>query len=211
MNSTSISLGWDCGPAYAGIGLNLKTTKENGYKTCPFDICITNYTGIVNCIKDDFKYLMDSNYLEVMKAEIQTPNNSVQIGDKLIRNTKYNFIFNHESPEHGNLWNQEKWSNGQYHYVVNDFKELKERYNRRVTNFREYIKTHYVTFIISRFNTDVSALKEALKETYNLDYDTHYTILRITPPCSVDFMISHFILCKVPENELKEEASSDKF
>jgi hypothetical protein len=208
MNSTAISLGWDCGPAYEGIVLNLKTNKENGYKTCPFDICVTNYTGIVNCIKDDFKYLMDSNYLEVMKAEIQTPNNSVQIGDKLIRNTKYNLVFNHESPEHGNLWNQEKWSNGQYHYVVNDFKELKERYNRRVTNFREYIKTHYVTFIISRFNTDLSALKEALKQTYNLDYGTHYTILRITPNCSVDFMISHLILCKVPENELKEEASS---
>jgi hypothetical protein len=205
MNSTAISLGWDCGPSSKGIQLNLRTTKERGYKTCPFDIGITNYRGIVDCIKDDFKYFMDSEYLELMNCNMVTSNKSVKIGDKLIRNTKYNFIFNHESPEHGNLWLQESWPYGKNTYVINDFKELKYRYNQRISNFRKYIKNNYVTFIISRYNPDISELKEALKQTYNLEFGLNYTIMHFKPHelgshATKDFIREHLTLCKVPDH-----------
>ena len=49
--TTSISLGWDCGP---GVHHVYRTTKDNGYNTCPFDLMNTNYKGIVECIRDDF-------------------------------------------------------------------------------------------------------------------------------------------------------------
>ncbi len=39
--------------------------KQNGYNTCVFDFMVSNYNGIVKCIKEDFNnfknYLLDSN------------------------------------------------------------------------------------------------------------------------------------------------------
>ena len=55
--SESISLGWNCSSATYGVQHKLRTTKKNGYKTCPFDEMITNYQGIVQCFLDNFQYL----------------------------------------------------------------------------------------------------------------------------------------------------------
>lgn len=154
MNSIGISLGWDCGPAGQGVKLGLRPTKEQGYKTCPFDLMITNYLGVIDCIEDDFKYFCDPQYLHVLNIEKDYTYLAFKKGDRVIVNTKYNFIFNHESPGHGNLYIQENWENGQEHFIIDNFKALIERYTRRIQNFRNYIydPNLYIRFIITKLN-----------------------------------------------------------
>ena len=54
MGEEGISLGQNCHSAIVGVSMGLRKTKQNGYKTCPFDEMVTNYKGIIECIKDDF-------------------------------------------------------------------------------------------------------------------------------------------------------------
>jgi hypothetical protein len=63
MGSIGISLGWNCYPAMYGVGNNLRGKKENGYKTCPFDECVSNYDGIIKCLNDDFKFFLHKRTL----------------------------------------------------------------------------------------------------------------------------------------------------
>ena len=67
MGEEGISLGWNCDSASVGVSTGLRKTKQNGYKTCPFDEMITNYKGIIECIKDDFEFLCDIKYLKLIK------------------------------------------------------------------------------------------------------------------------------------------------
>ena len=43
-------------------------------------------------------------------------------------NTKYNFLFNHESPGHANLFQTQNWEGGKFHYIDNDFTNFKNRF-----------------------------------------------------------------------------------
>ena len=51
---------------------------------------VSNYRGIVDCITNDFVDFCDTKYIELT-------NNGVI-------HKKYNFGFNHESPDHANLY-----------------------------------------------------------------------------------------------------------
>jgi hypothetical protein len=143
MKKTAISLGWDCGPAIHGVDNNLRERKENGYKTCPFDKMITNYEGIIKCIDDDFLYFCDPNYLKVMTIKDKYNYLNFPLNTTIIVNTKYNFIFNHESSGHGDLWQAEKWPKGQFHFEMDNFNEFIIRYKRRIENLREYLNGNY--------------------------------------------------------------------
>jgi len=168
--STSISLGWDCGPAIFGVKEGMRVTKEHGYKTCPFDLMNSNYDGVVECIRDDFKYFCDPQYLKL----ITLPHNYFKIlgyhaGDKIIVNTKYNFIFNHESPGHGNLYLHENWKDGPFTYCQNNFEEFIVRYQNRINHFREYINSGtHIFFIVAKVNCAGTneQLNNAIIETY---------------------------------------------
>ena len=70
-----VSLGWNCHSANHGVSIGVRNIKANGYKTCPFDEMVTNYRGIIECILDDFQYLCDNEYLEL----IQIPKESKDI------------------------------------------------------------------------------------------------------------------------------------
>ena len=157
-----ISLGWNCHSAITGVSLGIRTTKQNGYKTCPFDEMITNYKGIIECIKDDFEYLCDTKYLELIKI----PKESIWLntngdGDVMIYNTKYNFIFNHESPGHANLFITQKWLFGINHYILNEYQEFINRYRRRIQNIKNLLNSNKtITFILTRPNTQLDNLNE---------------------------------------------------
>lgn len=56
-NIIYISLGYNCEPRIYIKG-NLKISKSLGYKTCPFDLCVTNFDSLYNCIKTDFQYFL---------------------------------------------------------------------------------------------------------------------------------------------------------
>ena len=167
--SEGISLGWNCDSAIYGVVHGLRKTKNNGYKTCPFDEMITNYEGIINCFEDDFRYLCDSEYLELIKI----PNESKWLntngdGDIVIYNKKYNFIFNHESPGHANLYITQNWLKGINHYIEDNYKEFINRYNKRIQNIKELLNSNNnITFILSKpHNNDTSKLENIIKDKY---------------------------------------------
>ena len=117
MKNIYISIGCNCTPrGYIYKKFNL--TKENGYKTCPFDLCITSYESLYNCLKTDFIYFFDN----------LTINNITNY---------YGIIFNHESSSHSYLFKE--GCNDDYFYTRNDFYEFKKRYSERIKNFRDYI------------------------------------------------------------------------
>jgi hypothetical protein len=167
--SIAISLGWNCYSASHGVSIGLRSTKADGYNTCPFDEALTNYHGVVSCIRDDFKHFMD---LEL----IDTPEDSQYMpSETLVYNPHYKFIFNHESPGHANLWCHQHWPGGKAHYINNNYEKFKERYNRRITNFRGYLNSgKHIDFIITRDDADLHELEKALQDTHpSLDYTIH--------------------------------------
>lgn len=160
-----ISLGWNCSPAILGVEQGYRSQKKDGYTTCPFDEMISSYEGIVQCIEDDFQDFCSPEFLELK----QISNESKYCkGDLLIYNTKYRFLFNHESPGHANLWIDQKWSGGLYHYVENNYEKFRERYERRIQNFRKYLHSgEEIVFLVSPPREDTFVkLRSVLSEKY---------------------------------------------
>jgi hypothetical protein len=133
-----ISLGWNCDPAVMTTELGMRNKKIDGYMTCPFDLMISNYEGLCECIRDNFKYFVDTNYLTLRD-------------DQWIVNTKYNFIFNHEAS---------------IYFSENNFAKFIERYSRRITNFNNYIRQNNIIFVHQRYNSLSLELDEILHEAY---------------------------------------------
>ena len=191
MATEAISLGWNCESAGKGVQLGIRKTKANGYQTCPFDECITNYDGIVLCLKEDFKHFCDIAYLQIIPAAFST--GGIVKNEPLLYNTRYNFIFNHESPEHANLYLSQSWSGGKNHYVDNNFALFIERYNRRIESFRTYLDNNKITFVIGKNDDNISELSETIKEKYpKLNYD----IMCYRPNDTITVVEEHHILMK---------------
>jgi hypothetical protein len=166
MEHTGISLGWNCHSASHGVKIGLRATKDTAYNTCPFDEAFTNYDGIIACIRDDFKHFMELELIDI-------PDDSEFLSNEThIYNRQYKFIFNHESP---NYWYKQHWSGGKGHFIDNDYALFKERYNRRITNFRNYLSSgNHINFIITKQNPNLDALNQVLLEKYpKLSYRIH--------------------------------------
>jgi hypothetical protein len=156
----AISLGWDCDPAIISVNHGIRPRKNAGYKTCPFDLMVSNYEGMCQCIIDDFKCFSDIDYL-ILK-------------DNFIINTKYNFIFNHESP--GNKDISHTWSTINF-FVENNYKNFIIRYEERINNFRNYIKDNNIFFIHKRYNRLSIELDKIIHSKYP---ELNYKIICIT-------------------------------
>lgn len=159
--SVGISLGWNCESAIFGIKNGIRKTKQNGYNTCVFDSMVTNYPGIISCLKNDFCDFINPTYLttKIIGNEI------------IIYHTKYDFWFNHESPGHANLYKSQNWKDGKYHFINNNFEQFIERYKKRIENFRKYINSgKYIYFILERFSTnsvhDIPELNKVIQNKY---------------------------------------------
>uniref|UniRef100_A0A6C0D980 Papain-like cysteine peptidase n=1 Tax=viral metagenome TaxID=1070528 RepID=A0A6C0D980_9ZZZZ len=201
MYEEGISLGWNCDSAINGVSMGLRKTKQNGYKTCPFDEMITNYKGIIDCIKDNFEYLCDKNYLELIKISKESKwLNTNGDGDTLIYNKKYKFIFNHESPGHANLFVNQQWTKGINHYIMNDYEEFINRYKRRITNIKELLNSgKNITFILTRPNTELKHI-----------YELQTVLINRYPLLNFKFVLldfdkyiyyDHLLLMKIDEND----------
>lgn len=171
-SKVGISLGWRCKSASEGVQLGIRKRKNEGYLTCPFDLIMSNYPGIIKCIEDDFKFFCDTNYLGIVQSK--------ESGDNLIINKYYNFVFNHESPGHADLYIHEKWNGGINHFIDNDYKEFKDRFNRRIANFKNYLQdpNNIIVFIIERHNTNndnINDIKNVLNKMYPfLQYEFYF-------------------------------------
>ena len=187
-----ISLGMKSDTAEWGIMNGLRDTEQMGYDTCPFDKMLTNYPGLIECLKDDFAYFCLPSHLKLLN----TPQ-----GD-FIYNTKYRFIFNYESP--GQYIKEEKvWSGGEHHFSKDNFANFIERYTKRIQNFRRYLNNpnNYISFILHRYNTyqiNVNELRDVLKIHYpNLRYYIHILFITNTEAKEI-LQLSQF-------NETEEE------
>jgi len=176
-----VSLGFLCQSASKGVELGIRPTKKKGYLTCPFDLCITNYAGIILCIKENFKYFCDTSYLSVIPAPFSA--GTIVKSERLIYNTRYNFIFNHESPDHSTLWTRQAWSGGKTHYTDNNFALFIKRYQERITNFLTYLETREITFILGNYESNVDELDAALKLTHP---KLVFNILHYKPAVSIE-------------------------
>lgn len=160
-----ISLGWNCSPAILGIEHGYRQRKQDGYKTCPFDEMITSYDGILQCLKEDFRDFCTPDYLTLKEIPSDSPYCK---DDLLIYNSKYKFLFNHESPRHANLWKEQKWEGGMYHFLKNNYEKFRERYERRIQNFRTYLNSgqEVVFLIIPPREDNFLQLREILSQQY---------------------------------------------
>jgi hypothetical protein len=155
---------------------------------------VTNYVGICECIKDDFKYLCDENYLELIK---------ISDNEYTIYNKKYNFAFNHESPGHANLYITEGWKNGINHFVINNYENLKKRYLNRINHFVEYLsdENNIITFILTTWEKNENDLKE-LKDILTIKYpNLKYNFILLNDPNGKDYFINHLRDMRFTEND----------
>jgi hypothetical protein len=163
-----ISLGWNCHSALHGVNIGIRTRKKDGYNTCPFDKMLSNFDGVVECIKDDFAYFTDDKHLSI---------NATNPADPTIVNLKYRFAFNHESPGHANLYITERWPEGINHFTHNKYKNFKIRFQNRINNFRNYLSdpNNHITFIVTSWDKteeDMKPLRDVLATRYpNLSYN----------------------------------------
>jgi hypothetical protein len=201
---TGISLGYNCQPAIKGVQLGLRNIKQNGYMTCPFDECVTTYHGIIMCLQEDFKYLVDSTYLKIYESSDNI--GGILKGEKVICNTRYNFIFNHESPGHANLYIDQNWGGGINHFVDNDFKLLKERYNNRINNFKNYLLNNNINFLITRYVDNITELELTIKNLYpNLNFKFTY----FNTNESKESLIDHYKFIRMNDEDITKEFTVD--
>jgi hypothetical protein len=151
-NAIPISLGWNCSPAiFRAKTLNF--TKNNNYLTCPFDLCVTPFLGLCECLLDNF----DRNKFFNLRVEYD------QINKQNCILNEYNMWFNHESEEKQNdesvLWHPGKYSE-------NNYELFKKRYEMRIQNFLNYIQNYSILFLIKTPYYDLSYLTKIIKHKY---------------------------------------------
>jgi hypothetical protein len=146
----------------------LNLTQKNGYKTCPFDLCITSFEALYNCINTDFKHFFEN--LHTIAGENATGDRS-KCGVGLLNITNsYGMIFNHEGSTHSHLFKEGK--NDDFFYIRNDFQKFKERYSLRIKNFFNYIEeNNEIIFIYSLYpgiceQRDLGKIKELVLKKY---------------------------------------------
>jgi hypothetical protein len=194
MNPVGISLGWSCNSAIHGVDNGIRKRKADGYMTCPFDEMITNYKGIIDCLNDDFQYFYDESYINIIQ---------VNENEQSIENTKYNFIYNHESPGHADLYIKEEWPEGINHFINNNYLHFKKRYLDRINNFRNYLRdpNNYIRFILTSWmktHDDIFDLKQAIEKHYP---ELKYEIIIINDPQGKEHYIRHMKAMKFTEDD----------
>tara|TARA_B100000900_G_C20368485_1_gene629387 strand:- start:276 stop:566 length:291 start_codon:yes stop_codon:yes gene_type:complete len=89
--------------------------------SCPFDLCISSYESVYNCLLTDFKSFFKN--LELINGPNADGNRQhAGPGLKNIKNA-YNIIFNHEGSTHSHIFKD--GTNDDDYYIRNDFKKLR--------------------------------------------------------------------------------------
>lgn len=160
-----ISIGYNCTPRIF-IKHVYNISKNDGYKTCPFDLCITNYDGLVRCIEEDFANFF-TNLQLIYGQNAEGDRSLCGPGFTNITNS-YGLVFNHEGSTHSHLFLDGK--NDDDYYIRNDFEKFKERYVQRIQNFRNYLKTYNkIDFLYQNY------------ENFNTEYFTKMIEARYGP------------------------------
>ena len=172
MSKVYISIGPNCNPRiYLKNSFNY--SKLTGYKSCPFDLCITQYSSLYDCIETDFKLFFDN--LKIIPWGNAEGKRLHYDNPHAITN-KYGMIFNHEGSSHSHLFNNGKHDDE--YYTRDDFKIFKERYSNRILNFRNYLNEYCeIIFVYSEDNGyDIYKLSDLLYKIYP---NKKFTFLKI--------------------------------
>jgi hypothetical protein len=148
------------------IKYSLQLSKNQGYKSCPFDLCITPYQALYECLNTDFKYFFDE--LHLIPGENGDGDRS-QCGKGLQNITnKYGIIFNHESSTHSHLFRD--GTNDDDFYIRDDFIEFKKRYKQRISNFYNHIEKNDKIVLVHTYGiceiTDLDPICHILSDRY---------------------------------------------
>jgi hypothetical protein len=177
--SVGISLGWNCETTSQGIIRGLRGLKKDGYKTCPFDVMVSNYEGVIQCLYDDFKDFTNPEYLKsipVLDIKHLRSFPGEIVDNTVIYKTKYKFCHIQESPGYALNFRCEIWEGGNTHFVDNNYEKLIERLTLRVQNFRNYINSgNHINFLITDFDKNLTELHTCIKTMYP---NLKYTIIR---------------------------------
>ena len=147
-----ISLGWNCAPAILRK-YEFKCSKDNGYKTCPFDLCVTPYQGLIECLKTNF-----SNFF------------NLRIENGIIMN-EYNMWFNHEAP-------MELYANNNFEKFKERYINRINNFNNYITNNNEICFIHSDPFhssdeIANIMSNNYPNLKFKILSLHNSDIDLY--------------------------------------
>jgi len=171
MENIKISLGKNCDPRIH-LKEKFNLSKNNGYKSSLFDLCITPYESLCSVLETNFKYFFDD--LKIISWE-NAPGNRKLAGNGLTCITnKYGMIFNHEGSCHSHLF--QKGRNDDEFYTKNNFKEFKKRYVSRISNFVNYCKqSKKIIFIHNHKKFDENLIKNIIINNYgkkNIEFIT---------------------------------------
>ena len=162
-DSIFISIGWNCDPRIF-MKWNLNLSKEDGYKSCPFDLCITSYDSLCKTLENNFDTFFDG--LQIISWDNADGDRSnAGPGLSCIKNQD-GIIFNHEGAGHSHMFLDNK--DDDEFYTRNNFQEFKKRYSQRIENFKNYCKdATNITFVYSHIeNINTSVIENHIKHFY---------------------------------------------
>ena len=148
-----IPIGLNCQPRFYATQLNIKKKKKEGELSYPFDLCLSNYNGIVNTIKNEFKDFVNPFFLT--------------INNNYIEHKLYHNIFNHET---------------NISFSENNFELFCDLYIKRINNWKFSIqnaikKEKPILFVFNSYtDINITDLEEALHTKYE---HLHFHILVI--------------------------------
>ncbi len=163
-----ISLGYKCDPRVV-IKNVYGFSKKNGYKSCPFDLCITPFNALCKILENDF-----STFFDGLKI-IEWHNGTTAITNKC------GIIFNHEGGGHSHLFKVGR--NYDTFFSKHNFKEFRIRYTRRIQNFQNYLKkANNITFVYTGDCFEENIIREIIKKTYG---DKIIKFIQISSPDTI--------------------------
>lgn len=87
-------------------------------------------------------------------------------------------------------------------FTKNNFENLKIRYQQRIKNFRNYIKSgNNICFIINRVNSDLSALESCLNNL-GIKWELKHVVINLTDEKRIKEVIDIYLTCGLEMNEI---------
>ena len=148
-NYKIVSLGSDCLPRTVATIWGLKPRKYSGELSCPFDLALHPYPGVVEAIKNDF-----ANYLTPAHLTTHSIEKGYDSSEKFscIKNSYYNCTFSHERGDR---------------FYENNFNQFIEVYRQRIANFYHYLNSTPVLFLVySDCSIDINNLVEVIAQKF---------------------------------------------
>jgi len=152
-----ISLGENCTPRIK-LKHEYGLSKQGGYKSCPFDLCITPFESLCKILENNFDTFFDN--LKIIKWGDAEGDRSLAGPGKTAISNEAGMVFNHEGGGHSHLFRIGK--NDDEFYSRDDFKEFKNKYSKRIENFKSNLKSsNKIIFLY--------ADKDPLNSTFNVE------------------------------------------